>query len=208
MPVKQSLLPMPNINTNILCQQYLNLLYQNIRGHGVNNRQNKNISETYGEILYQSIYTLLSEIPLTEEDVFFDLGSGLGKAVTQIFLKSAVKESAGIEIIPELYQTSLAVAQKVQHDLPDFYAGGRKLTFHLGSFLETSFAAASVLLIGSPCFSQQMLYPLGKIINQLSTIHSVLTLRPINTLERLSFKKVIRIECTWDSALCYIYRRK
>jgi hypothetical protein len=206
--MKQSSLPISNINTNTLCQQYLHLLYQNIYGHGVSDRQNTNISETYGEILYKSMDVLLSEIPLSAQDVFFDLGSGLGKVVIQVFLNSAVKESCGIEIIPELYQKSHLAAQKVQHELPDFYLGGRKLTFLLGSFLDISLATASVVLIGSPCFSQDILYPLGKIIDSMPSIHSVLTLRPIGTLKHFSFKKVIRIECSWDTALCYVYKRR
>src|SRR5262245_5708685 len=94
----------PNINPNRVCQQYLNILYHNIYGHRLNHRQNKSISETYGEILYPSIDKLLTELSLTEQDVFLDFGSGLGKVVIQVFLRSEVKESCGIEIIPELYE--------------------------------------------------------------------------------------------------------
>ncbi|HEX4045165.1 MAG TPA: hypothetical protein VHZ76_05815 [Gammaproteobacteria bacterium] len=202
----QSALP-TNFNTNKLCQQYINVLYHNVPGHGVNIRQNKNKAEIYGEILYQSIDTLLSQISLSTQDIFFDLGSGLGKAAIQVFLNSDVKEVCGIEIIPELHQQSLIATEKVQQDLSDFYPN-RQLTFLLGSFLEIPFTNASVVLIGSPCFSQKILYPLGKIIDSIASIHTVLTLRPICTLERLSFIKAVRVECSWDTALCYIYKRK
>lgn len=198
---------MHNLNTHALCQQYLTILYHNIRGHGMNDRQNKNIAETYGEILYESINKLLAEVEFSDQDIFFDLGSGLGKAVVQVFLKSAAKEVCGIEIIPELHQTSLAIEKKIQQALPHFYTGGRKLTFLLGSFLDIPLTTASVVLIGSPCFSQALLAKLGKIIDSTTSIHTILTLRPISTLTRLSFTKVIRIECSWDSALCYVYKK-
>lgn len=193
----------PNINT--LCQQYLRILYKNVHAHELSDSRIRNVSETYGEILYSSVETLLSAISISEQDVLFDLGSGLGKLVIQVFLTSVVKEACGIEIIPELHQQSLNAAQRVQHDLPDFYAGQRKLTFLSGSFLDISLAKASILIIGSPCFSQRILYPLGEIINHTPGIHTVMSLRPIPNLKRLSFRKVLRLECSWDTCLCYIY---
>lgn len=192
-------------DNNILCQQYLNLVYHKMRGHSVNNSSKKNISETYGEILYASVDALFSEIILSEQDIFIDLGSGLGKVVLQVFLKSTVRESCGIEIVPELHRQALIAAQKVQNDLPGFYTGDRKITFLLGNFLEITLSKATIVLAGSPCFSPKMLHKLGKIIDNSPSIHSVFSLRPIYTLKRLPFKKAVRIECSWDTALCYIY---
>lgn len=196
-----------NLNTDILCHHYLNYLYHNIQGHGVNDRQDKNVSETYGEILYESVDKLLSDIPLSDQDVFFDLGSGLGKIVIQVFLTSPVKEACGIEIIPELYAQSLMAAEKVQHELPGFYEKERKLTFLLGSFLDLPLTKATVILMGSLCFSPKLLGAVGEILDGLPHLHSVFSLRPIHTLKRLSLKKIIRIQCSWDVALCYVYQR-
>lgn len=194
------------LNKHTLCQQYLTELYLNMRGHGINERQHQNIPETYGEILYESIVHLLSQMTLSEQDSFLDLGSGLGKVVIQVFLQSAVKESRGIEIIPELYDQSIIASQKIKEALPVFFEKERKLTFQLGSFLEIPLHGASILLIGSVLFSPAMLCALGKIIDSTDSIHTVLTLRPILTLKRLTFKKVIRVECSWDTALCYLYQ--
>lgn len=199
-------LPISNMNINDLCQQYINILYHNIRILRTSEKLNIDISETYGEILYESMGKLIDEISFSEEDVFFDLGSGLGKIVIQVFLRSLVRESCGIEIIPDLYQKSILAAQRVKDDLPDFHNGERKISFIKGSFLDVSLARASVMLIGSPCFRQQILFPLGKIIDTMPGIHTVLTLRPLFSLTRLSLRKVVRVECSWDTALCYIYK--
>lgn len=196
-------------DSDTLCQYYLNIIYHNTNGpRAGENYKINNIAITYGEILYPSIDKLLSAISLTEQDVFVDLGSGLGKFVLQVFLKTAVKEARGIELVPDLHQQALAATQRVQQDLPDFYAEGRKLTFLLGSFLEIPLTQATAVLISSPCFSPKILDTLGKIIDSTPSIHSVLTFRPISTLQRLSFKKSIRIECSWDSALCYLYHNE
>lgn len=187
----------------LLCQQYLNIVYNNVQKY----HEKKQISETSGEILYEGINKLLSHIPLNHNDIFFDLGSGIGKIVLQVFLNSVVKEACGIEIVSTSHQQALRAADRVLQELPEFYAGNRKLSFLYGSFLETPLIGATVVLINAICFSQDIVQALGNIINQSPSIHTVLTLRPINTLQHHRFKKTIRIECSWDTALCYVYTR-
>lgn len=203
MPLSSHSSPM---NTNVLCQHYLQQLYHQAAVHGLHKRQNKSISETYGEILYPSVAKLLTKMQLTDTDVFADLGSGLGKLVLQAFLTTSVKAAVGIEIIPELHQRALNAAYKVQQDLPAFYAEGREVTFLQGSFLEVSLVKASVILIGSPCFSPKLLASVGTIINRLPRIRLLMSLRPMVNLRRLAFKETLRIEGSWDTSLCYLYR--
>lgn len=202
----QASLPALSINDmDTLCQQYLTILYNDAEKQDRSALPKDKVFQTYGEILYPSVDKLMSAIQLTEHDVFVDLGSGMGKIVIQFFLKSAIKAAYGIELLPELHQHALNAAKSLQQNLPDFYKGRRKLTFLLGDILETSFTKATVALLNSTCFTQSLLNELGKIIENTPSIHTLLSLRPINTLQRLVFMKVIRIECSWDTALCYIY---
>lgn len=189
-----------------LCQHYLAILYHDVQRKG--DSITHNICETYGEILYPSVDKILSVIQPSDSDVFVDYGSGHGKMVIQIFLKSQVKEAYGIEISPELYQHSLNAAQRLQHELPEFYQSERKLTFFLGSFLEVPLTTGTIAMVNSTCFTQSLLNQLGKIIEHTPSIHTVLSLRPISTLKRLTFQKAIRIECSWDTELCYVYSDK
>lgn len=194
-------LPLSIHDINTLCQHYLTVLY-----HGIHTqRAFTNINETYGEIFYAGIDKLLSVMNLSEKDVFVDYGSGLGKVVIQVFLKSLVKEAYGIEISAELHQHAASIAQKTQKDLPEFYNDGRKLTFLQGDFLKTPITTATVALVTATCFTQPLLAALGQVIEHTPSIHTVLSLRPIHTLQRLTFQKTIRIECSWDTALCYVY---
>jgi hypothetical protein len=195
-----------NINDiDALCQNYLAILYHDVQR---NRASVENICESYGEILYPGVDKLLSAIKLSVQDIFVDYGSGLGKMVIQVFLKSLVKEAYGIEIVPELHQHALHAAQRLKQELPEFYEENRKLTFLVGNFLEIPLTKVTVALINSTCFTQQLLNDLGKQIEHTPSIHTVLSMRPIHTLERLPFKKTVRIECSWDTALCYIYGSK
>ena len=166
------------------------------------NRFEKTVSvpETHGEILDVGIEKLISMMRLSENDVFLDLGSGRGKVVQQVFLNSRAKEAVGIELLFDLHDAAKTAAEKIRKEI-----NNRRLTFLCGDFLKTPLPFATVLFINSTCFSQSMLRAIGKIINQTPTIRSVFSTRPITTLERLGFKKTFYIECSWDTALCYVY---
>ena len=185
-----------------MVETYLHSLYHQTQI----NLAKTNFSQTQGEILYPSITKLLSHLQLTTEDSFVDLGSGCGKIVSQVFLTSLVKTAGGIEIIPELHQIALKIADKIKLDFPDSFARDRQLNFFLGNFLEIPFTTATVVLINAVCFSPGLLQTIGEVFNNTPSIHTVLSLRPIHSLTRLVFQKTIHIQCSWDSALCYIYQ--
>lgn len=188
-------------------EQYLHQVYHNTQGYRKKDRskQKNDLSDTYGEILYPSIDKLLSMFPMTTDDVFLDLGSGLGKIVAQAFLKTPIKESRGIELVPELHQQAIRILERIQQDLPDFFLCNRKINFLHANFLTTPFTDATVILMTATCFSQAMLHAVGEIIEKTPSIRLVLSLRPIPTLYRLPFYQAIRVECSWDAAMCYVY---
>jgi hypothetical protein len=194
---------------NILCKHYMDIVYAEVQKifSGAKNTVQA-VTQAQGEILYQGVGKLLTKIDLTEADVFFDLGSGVGKIVLQVFLQTQVKAAIGIELAPELHKKSLAAAQRIGQDLPALFSVNRKLNFVLGDFLTTSFAEATVLLLNSTCYSQEMLLRLGEIINDCPHIRYVLTLRTILNLEKLTLSKIVRVQCSWDTALCFIYSSK
>jgi hypothetical protein len=128
--------------------------------------------------------------------------------VLQAFLTTPVKRATGIEILPALHQEAADAKTKVARDFPELFKGDRQLHFILGSFLEIPFNDATVVLVSSPCFTPMMLTKLAKIIDHTKSIHTVISLRPLISMQRLAFEKIVRIEGSWDSILCYIYTNK
>jgi len=192
------------IDAQTLSGVYLDILYQD-NSHTQENTQPQSITETAGEVLAPSIERLLTTVPLDEKDVFIDLGSGHGKICAQVFLQSKVREVLGIEIVPAYHARAVQAAAMMQRDLPELFANGRKLTFLSGSFFDIPLTKTTVVFINAICFSPEMMDKLGKIIELTSGIHTVMSLRPIPRLNRLRFQRTLRVECSWDSALCYIY---
>lgn len=197
------------LDKGLLCQHYLEHVYETVNvKESLHSSKRNDIFETYGEILYASVEKLLKMVDWSEEDVFVDYGSGMGKIVTQVFLRSPVKEAIGIELLPELHEIAAAVSLKMAKELSDFYENGRKLTFVLGDFLQTTFPHATVAVVCAPCFPQPVLNALGRVLDETASIHTVFTLRPIATLKRLTFKRAVRVEGSWDTSLCYVYKAK
>lgn len=52
----------------------------------------------YGEITAQGMRRLARRVTLNQSDCFYDLGSGIGRAVLQAFLEFGVHRSVGIEL--------------------------------------------------------------------------------------------------------------
>lgn len=192
---------------HLICQRYLSKVYKLVNesvSGPIDTSMDKNL--TQGEILCAGINKILSHVAISQDDIFVDLGSGTGRIVLQVFLQSQVKEALGIEFIPELHQQATLAANHVLNDLPELCQGGRRLDFISGSFFEVPFEHATIALISATCFDQRLLFNLGKLINKHPNIHTVISLRPLLTLERLVFKKAFRVQCSWDVAQCYIYR--
>lgn len=172
-------------------QTILEKLYE-----GIHIPSQQNVAFTYGEILFESIEKCLSYYPLKKDDIFLDVGSGLGKVVIQVTLQTQLKAAYGIEIIPELHDQAVLIQKKINNN---------KINFICADFLTIAWPTSTYLLIGSPCFDLRTLDQLASRIETMKDIRTVLSLRPLLLLKRLSLQRIMRLECSWDSALCYIY---
>ncbi len=184
-----------------LCEAYLNDVFKTLA------YSCEDPSETSGEILPPSITKLLQVLALTPNDIVVDLGSGTGKLAAQIFLESAASEVWGIELRKELHDIALIANQRMQRELSEFYKNNRQLHFFCGNFLEQNINRITVAIINSVCISQQTVLELEEKLNGIPSLRYVLTTRPMVTLN-MPFLKAIRIECSWDTALCYVYEKQ
>ena len=144
---------------------------------------------------------------LTETDRFLDLGSGRGEVVSQVFLQSQSKEARGIEILPHLHQSAVAMVDLIRQQYPLFFDQGRILKYELGDFLQIPLGEPTVIFVNALCFGQKLLYTLGNIFNAIPTLRMVLAVRPLPSFTRLPFQEAFRLECSWDSARCCIYSK-
>lgn len=97
-------------------------------------------SNYYMPTSYADLLKLFKIADLRNDDVFVDLGSGMGRAV---FLAShlGVKRSIGLELVPSLHET--AEANRRRGDWPN-------AEFHLGDARQTVFPEVTLLWMFNP----------------------------------------------------------
>lgn len=193
-----------------LCQDYLNASYQGISGFISYQPGEKESNEgdkvylTYGEILYPSVNKIIDYIgDVGPEDVFYDLGSGIGKVGLQFFMKTPVKKACGIEASEKRHLYAEKVYNQVKKEFPDLYLGGRELKSKQGNFLTSGIEDATIIYSCSTCFSEELLSDIGKLIDTCPNIRYVVSMKQIPS--KLPLVTTLDIECTWDKTKCYVY---
>lgn len=151
----------------------------------------------YGEIPYDSAAHILDDLQLSRQDVFYDLGSGVGKLVLQVYLTTPVKRSVGVELsltrwkIAEESRTHLATDY---HIIP-----GRDLSFLNQNILKSSFTDATVCFISGITFPPQLIQ---FIMDRLSTLGhdvKVISVLPLPAHKDFRLVKTYNLPMSWAS---------
>ncbi|KTC84027.1 hypothetical protein [Legionella drozanskii] len=142
----------------------LELLYKKVHAKSSSIRyrllhliQNKEF--IYGEIDFLSFYTILERTSPSTQDIFYDLGSGSGKAVLSALLFFHVSKSIGIELLPPLYEQSNTQLEKAvqrfqQHNIEKEYLPQmERIQFINDSFLHYDFGDADILFVAATCLT-------------------------------------------------------
>lgn len=192
-------------------QAYLHQVYQDdqalpsLSPAELDSRYEEGICPTYGELHYYSVKKLIRLMHLSDQDVFLDLGSGLGKCALQVFMQAPLKRVIGVEALEALSEQANRVVSRVKADFPSFWADERKLSMICGNFLQVDWENPTCVYTCSTCFTQPVLNAIVDRVNQTPSIKQVYSLRPLPTLQRLKLVNVYRVECSWDSSLCFEY---
>lgn len=108
----------------------------------------------YGEIDFLALIALLTYCKPTKKDVFYDLGSGAGKAVMSAALCFPFQQAIGIELLPELVSLSnktLNAYQKSELAKKNVC----KIQFKQEDILTCELDDASVIFINATAFKGQ-----------------------------------------------------
>lgn len=171
--------------------------------------EKEGVAPTYGEILYDSVETLLEDLKLTSEDVFYDCGSGIGKCVMQVYLCSPVKKSVGIEMseIRHIQATEALKRLKKQNLLEPH----RELEYKKANFLKTPLQDATVIFLCSTCFSLETMEKLTQKLSLLNVGLRILTLKSLPAHPSFKLTKTWQLPMTWSKnyggSVVYLYTK-
>lgn len=191
-------------------QQVFHQLYHEINGFRLSYlaRQKQDAIEfTYGEIEFLPFIALLSLVKPDCDTVFYDLGSGTGKAVLACAMVYPVHQSIGVEILPELYQSACTQSQQLATN-PDYLEAVKKIEFISGDFLEVDLSQATLIFINSTTMFGCVWEKLCARLNDLPQLNTVIT-----TSKSLISNNFLPVNCTkiqmsWGVVDAFIHIRK
>jgi precorrin-6B methylase 2 len=189
-------------------------LYQHINGFALSKQdRQKNYTDsyemTYGEITFYSLATLLKQINIPEHGVFYDLGSGTGKAVIIAALLYPFKELYGVEKLPSLHHQAEKQAQLLQQQTKrPAHCQSQQIQFLNEDLFATDISNADVIYVNATAFFGERKYKLIKKLQEIKTGGYVL----INSkpLPQESFTLIAEpfLPMSWGGCCIYIHQKK
>ncbi len=190
-------------------KETLDKIYAGISGFGIPEQEVKFIKKaggapTYGEIKFESAQKLLDYFKPTDKDVFYDLGSGVGKFVMHAYFTTDVKKSAGIELSGTRFEKSTQALYEAKKF--NLFHPQRELIFHNEDIINADLSDATIIFMCATCYCDELM---DKIIAKLMTIgHEVkiATLREFKSHPGLKKVETLKLPMTWSEASpVYIY---
>ena len=161
----------------------------------------------YGEIEFTSFIALLSLTKPNADSVFYDLGSGTGKAVIACAMVFHMRKCVGFEWFQSLHKAA-CVQQQQLSAIPEYSFLSHTVQFIHADFLTADFYDATLIFINATAFFGEtwvnLSNHLGKKTNNNVTIIS--TSKALKS-PLFSIIKTVIVQMSWGCVTAYIQRR-
>lgn len=185
-------------------------LYASVDGYALSleARKTENAMEyVYGEIKFLPFIALLSLIPLDKNTVFYDLGSGVGKAVLACAMTFHLHKCCGVELFANLHQTACRQRQKLKR-LPLYHNKANSIHFYHGNFLDVDLQEANVIFINATSFFGETWEKLNQRLDNLTCCHTVITSSKPLISRHYQLAATTKVEMSWGIVAAYIHKRR
>jgi len=158
---------------------------------------------TYGEVNIAGIASVVQKLGgLNVTDNFYDLGSGFGKAVQQMFLTTGATRCVGVELSVARHNIASEALQRLQHRYPalweDVHRGDRSIEFRHESILDTEMHDATVIWMGSLAFPSELMGKIARsILQQVRPGCVIITFIDFPVLSVAGVQKRLSLRATW-----------
>ncbi|OQS00826.1 calcineurin-like phosphoesterase [Thraustotheca clavata] len=167
-------------------------------------------SLVYGEVDYLAFLDVLSKVPIKPGMIFYDLGSGTGRAVFLARLNFDFAKCIGIEILLGLHEAAAQICRNYKEFVqPTISTTSNVLSvaFFHSSFLDLNWSHADVCFANSTCFDSTLLAQISSHAERLrSGAYFITFTKPLTSTEfEIIFKQ--RYNMSWGPATVYLHQR-
>lgn len=160
---------------------------------------------TYGELTPAGVDRLLRELEPTPDDVFYDLGSGIGKVVLQVAMSVPIARCVGVELSASrcrLARTALRRARRRGLIL------ARRTVIRHGDLLAEPIDDATMVYTCSTAYSLRFMAMIARKLRSVPRSLRFVTLQELITVPR-GFRHVrtVTVATTWNRRTpAHVYR--
>lgn len=197
-------------------KKIFNTLFENVNGRalsleGREQHQFTSKSFVYGEVVPESFYEMIVDTNPQPGYVFYDLGSGTGKAVILAHLLFDFSKSIGIEYLDTLYNASEAVLKRYEEEIRPTIAKqveGRILEVHCGDFLKYDLSNADLIFMNSTCFQDDLMEQLEVKLETVRPHAQIISLSKALKSPAFHQYKHKMYEFSWGQATAFYHRKR
>ena len=178
-------------------------------------------SLVYGEIEVASFVDIMNHVPLSEccgsgndddgPTIFYDLGSGSGRAVFLARLLWDFDQCVGVELLPALHTLATSVQTSYEDTFvhPTNCLPRSNVAWFNQDILEYDWSDGKVVFVHSTCFDPDLLQSVFRKANKLRPGSYLITFRATG-IDTTAFTLVLetRKEMSWGEADVFIYQRQ
>lgn len=151
-------------------------------------------SATYGELMPSATDQLIEQLRLGSGDVFYDLGSGVGKVVLQVAMTTAVARCVGIEMMGRRHRVALRMLEQARRE---GLLRAKETRFRRSDFMRARIGDASVVYTCSTAFSTAFMNTLAARLAGLPAGLRWVTTQDLDDNEWFSLETVLQLDMSW-----------
>jgi ubiquinone/menaquinone biosynthesis C-methylase UbiE len=146
-----------------------------------------------------------------EGDVFYDLGSGTGKAVILAAAHGPFKRCTGIDIVEDLTQSAQATADRYHIEIKPQFGDAKKdqqVNFIHGDMFEQDLSDGDIFFTHCTCFDDAMMDRMSKKLEECKPGTRVVTVTKGLTSPEFELTQTTPFRMAWGEATLCFYKRK
>jgi SAM-dependent methyltransferase len=199
-----------------VAQPLFDRLYREVAGYELSHaeRNRRGLSERsviYGEVIPAAFHRALSEVAPRPGEVFFDVGSGTGKAVFLAALCFDFAQLVGVELLSELNAAARRVLARydaeVRPTLPEAKRAQR-IAFRDVDLRQLDLSPADVVFAHAVCFERPLVSALTLQLERLRPGARVISVGQRLVSPELALVRGFPVEMEWGAGFAWIYRRR
>jgi riboflavin synthase len=170
-------------------------------------------ASAYGEILPGSAARLLGWLALTEDDVLYDLGSGVGKLVLQAACTTPVGRAVGVELSEFRHAAAEELLAALLARLEPAAAAALRARVELrkGDLRQADLPDATVVYAGSTSYPDPLLAALAERARSAPRLRALISTRPLPDPTESRYRERARFKSpmSWSShERLFVYERR